>query len=121
MRRGASKPTSAGNAIAQAAAIAALTDHDYLVRSKGLVSAAKNQFESMCTERGIRFIPSAANFILIGVDDGAKTAAALQEKGIIVRPLAPYGLSNWIRVTYGLMQENLHFFEALDELAACRT
>ena len=87
-----------------------------MARSKSFVAAAKQQFEGLCKERELSFVPSSANFVLIAVDDGVAVANALQAKGIIVRPLAPYGLNGWIRITYGLAQENLRFFAALDEV-----
>jgi histidinol-phosphate aminotransferase len=39
-------------------------------------------------------------------------------RGVIVRPVANYGLSEWIRVSVGLPEENDRFLEALDEVLA---
>ena len=40
----------------------------------------------------------------------------LMKKGVIVRPMAPYGLPETIRVTAGLVEENEMFLDALGEI-----
>ena len=57
-----------------------------------------------------------ANFLSVPVGDGGKLAAALEQKGIIVRPLAGFGDPTSIRVTVGTREENEAFLEALAEV-----
>jgi histidinol-phosphate aminotransferase len=56
---------------------------------------------------------SFANFILVEVGDGAEIANKLREAEVIVRPVAPYQLPQYIRVTYGNRSENRKFLKAL--------
>jgi len=38
---------------------------------------------------------------------------ALLKRGIIVRPVANYGLPQWLRISIGLPEENAAFIDAL--------
>jgi histidinol-phosphate aminotransferase len=51
----------------------------------------------------------------VHVGDGAAVYQALLKRGVIVRPVANYGLPQWLRVTIGLPQENDRFITALRE------
>jgi histidinol-phosphate aminotransferase len=63
-------------------------------------------------------VPSKANFVLvhIGTRGGgaAKVNGALLKQGVIVRPVAGYGLPDYLRVSIGLAHENAAFIAALD-------
>jgi histidinol-phosphate aminotransferase len=65
----------------------------------------------------IAYLPSHGNFLMIRVADAGKGAASIYEgllrAGIIVRPVANYGLPDWLRVTVGLPEENARFLSAL--------
>ena len=58
-------------------------------------------------------MPSHANFLLITVGDAARVYQRLLEQGVIVRPVANYGLPEFLRVTVGLPGENRRFLDAL--------
>ena len=113
------------NAIAQAAAVAALDDAAFAQRCARENRAGLRQIEQGCRELGLEFVPSVANFMLIKVGDpstgsgqaGLRVFEALQRRGVIVRPVKSYGLPEWIRVTVGSRQQNERF---LRELAAAR-
>ena len=62
---------------------------------------------------GLEYVPSVANFVLVKVGDGAKVFEALQRKGVIVRPMKPYGMAEWIRVTIGTQAQNQRFLAEL--------
>jgi histidinol-phosphate aminotransferase len=66
---------------------------------------------------GLTYLPSAGNFVLVKVGDevdaGAKVNLALLKRGIIVRPVANYGLPQWLRISIGLPDENAAFIDAL--------
>jgi len=58
-------------------------------------------------------LPSHGNFILARVGDAARIYADLLRQGVIVRPVAGYGLPEWLRITVGLPAENERFLAAL--------
>lgn len=102
------------NSLALAAACAALDDADYLMQSRQLNDAGMAQLEAGLRELGLSWIPSKGNFI--AVDFGRDTAAinqALLRAGVIVRPVAGYGMPNFLRVSIGLPAENARFLDAL--------
>ena len=102
------------NSLALAAACAALDDADYLIQSRQLNDAGMAQLEAGLRELGLSWIPSKGNFI--AVDFGRDTAAinqALLHAGVIVRPVAGYGMPNFLRVSIGLPAENARFLDAL--------
>lgn len=94
------------NAIAQAAAVAALEDNAFAERCAAENRAGLAQIEAGCRRLGLEFVPSEANFLLINVGDGRKIFESLQKQGIIVRPVASYGLPEWVRVTTGTRCQN---------------
>ncbi len=102
------------NSLALAAACAALDDADYLAQSRQFNDAGMAQLETGLRELGLSWIPSKGNFIC--VDFARDTAAinqALLRDGVIVRPVAGYGMPNFLRVSIGLPAENARFLEAL--------
>jgi histidinol-phosphate aminotransferase len=103
------------NAVAQAAAAAALEDQEFARRCVEDTRKGLKRFSVGFAELGLEFIPSEANFILVKVGDGARVFDALQRRGLIVRPVANYGLPEWIRVTAGTLEQNE---KLLRELAA---
>ena len=94
------------NAISQAAAIAALDDHDFTARCLLENKEGLAQVEAGCAKLGVECVPSRANFMLLKVGDGARVFAALQRRGVIVRPLGSYAMPEWIRVTIGTRAQN---------------
>lgn len=105
------------NTLAQVAAIAALQDDDYLRRTIALNDAGRVQIERGLQQLGLSFIPSQGNFIAF--DTGADAVAVynkLLAKGVIVRPVVPYGMPGYLRVSIGLDNENTLFLKALAEV-----
>jgi histidinol-phosphate aminotransferase len=100
------------NALAQAAAVAALADTAYVDESRALNRAGLRQLEEGVRELGLSFVPSHANFLMVRVGDAATVYRRLLEQGVIVRPVANYGLPEFLRVTVGLAAENRRFLEA---------
>lgn len=100
--------------VAQAAATAVLTDVAYLERSREVNRKGLAQLEAGFRDLGLAYIPSAGNFIAVDVGDNAKSVfEGLLEQGVIVRPVAGYGMPRHLRVTVGLPEENERFLEAL--------
>ena len=106
------------NALAQAAAVAALGDAAYVDESRALNGAGMRQLEAGLAKLGQRMLPSHGNFVIVHVGDAAKVYQALLRRGVIVRPVANYGLPEWLRVTVGLPDENERFLVALGEALA---
>jgi len=94
------------NAIAQAGALAALSDRAHIERTRKSNRQGLAYLEREFGRLRLEFIPSAANFICVRVGDGAKLFVALQKRGVIVRPMAGYAMPEWVRVTVGTMAEN---------------
>lgn len=102
------------NSLAQAAAIAALADNDYVAESRRLNREGLEQLARGLGVLSVRYLPSHGNFILIEVGDAARVNQSLLEQGVIVRPVANYDLPEWLRVTVGLPAENARFLAALE-------
>ena len=101
------------NSLAQAAAIAALQDIEFLAKSFTVNSEGKAQLQQGFAKLGLTFVPSYANFVLVKVGDAARVNLELLKRGVIVRPVAGDGLPEWLRVSIGLPHENQKFLEAL--------
>lgn len=106
------------NSIAQAAAIAALEDDDFVQRGLDHNREELRRIQDAVETMGLTVTPSFTNFILIdlGGRSGQDVYEGLMKRGVIVRPMASYGLPETIRVTAGLKEENEMFLEALGEL-----
>ena len=102
------------NALAQAAALAALADVDYVNESRVLNARGRAELEEGFRKLGLPFVASHANFVLVKVGDAPRVYQRLLEKGVIVRPVANYALPEWLRVTVGVAPENRRFLDALE-------
>lgn len=108
------------NSLAQAAAIAALADVEFLKKCYELNRAGYAQLTAAFEQMGLRYLPSSGNFVLVKVGDdvnaGAKVNLELLKAGVIVRPVRNYGLPEWLRISIGLPEENQAFIEALKKI-----
>lgn len=104
------------NSLAQAAAIAALADAEFLQQSYELNKRGKQALADGVTALGLSYVPSYGNFLLIRVDNAARINLELLKRGVIVRPVVGDGLPDWLRVTVGLPEENLRFLQALNDI-----
>jgi len=97
-----------------AAATAALADDEYLVRSRALNCQGMAQIVEGLNRLGLKFIPSAGNFITVELPgDVMAIYNKLLREGVIVRPLQPYKMLNHLRISIGLPEENAKFLNAL--------
>ena len=101
------------NAPALAAAEAVLDDVEFLLRSYALNSAGMAQLVAGLKALNVETVPSKGNFLLAKVGDAARINQALLKQGVIVRPVANYGLPECLRVSVGLAGQNARFLEAL--------
>ncbi|MBV9674062.1 MAG: histidinol-phosphate transaminase [Verrucomicrobia bacterium] len=104
------------NAIAQAGALAGLQDEEHQAKTKKMVLTGRAFLEQAFSERHIEYVPSVANFILIKVGDGKKVFQNLLRRGMIVRAMDEYKLSEWIRVTIGTPEQNEKFLKEFDAI-----
>jgi histidinol-phosphate aminotransferase len=102
------------NNLAIAAAIAGLDDHAFLAESYDLNRRGMEQIVAGIKRLGLEHIPSHGNFVTVKVGDAAAINQKLLAQGVIVRPIAGYGLPNHLRVTIGLESENARFLDALE-------
>jgi histidinol-phosphate aminotransferase len=104
------------NTPAQVGALAALDDAEHLAESRRINRAGLELLRGACAERGLRTLPSAANFLCIDLGRPAQPVfQGLLRRGVIVRPIAGYGLPDHLRVSIGTEAENRRFIAALDQ------
>ena len=105
--------------VGHAAAIAAIDDEEHIARSRSLNAAGRSHLTRELSSRGFVVSPSQGNFVLVEVPAGLTAGAlfdALQRRGVIVRPLAPYRMPQHLRISVGLEDENARLIEALDKI-----
>ena len=102
------------NNLALAAAVAALDDAEFLERSYQINRAGMAQLIAGLQRLGLEFIQPYGNFITFRCANATETNQKLLRQGVIVRPIAGYGLPDWLRVTIGSEAENARFLEALE-------
>ena len=108
----------------QLAAIEALRDVEFQERSIAHVEQWRPWLAQQLGGLGLEVVlPSAANFVLVGVPESpgrtAKEAEAfLASRGLLVRGVGNYGLPNHVRITIGLEEHNRAVTEALAEFLA---
>lgn len=104
------------NSFALAAAAAALADERFLAESVAVNRAGLQELAAGFDRLGLTYLPSKGNFLAVRVGDAARVHDALLNRGIIVRPIAGYGMPEWLRVSVGLPEENRRFLAALSEI-----
>ena len=100
-----------------AAATAALRDTAFVERTARVNAQGRDQLTSGCEALGLQCLPSAGNFVMVRVGDGAHVQRALLEHGIAVAPLDNYALAPWVRISVGLPEQNAQVLAALRALA----
>jgi histidinol-phosphate aminotransferase len=94
------------NLAAQAAALAALTDEEYLTLTRATAREGKETLYHICNEIGLSYVRSEGNFVLIDLGRPAgPVCETLLGQGVIVRPCGGFGLHQHIRVTAGTRPE----------------
>jgi histidinol-phosphate aminotransferase len=101
------------NAIVQAGALAALDDANHVAKTRKNNARGLRFYERSFRKLKLEFIPSGANFILVRVGDGQAVFDAMQNFGVIVRPMGGYQLPEWIRISVGTPKENRRCIEVL--------
>jgi histidinol-phosphate aminotransferase len=107
-------------ALALVAARASLDDHDYLERNRSFVRQEREFLYAALDDLDLAYTRSHANFVMItGLPlDAQALSEKLSRRGVIVRPMAAWGMPDAIRVTVGLRQHNERFIAALRAVLA---
>ena len=103
------------NAMAQAAGVAALSDTAHLERTRKLLHAGQVQVRDGLKRLGLDPVDTVTNFMLFRFEKAAALTAALTQRKVIVRPMAGFGLPDYVRVSIGTEAENAKFLSALED------
>jgi histidinol-phosphate aminotransferase len=109
------------NGLGQVAALASLEDEEHRRETRRVTDEGRAYLEKEFGAMNLRFVPSAANFVLVKVGDGARVFRELLERRIIVRALKGYNLPEWIRISVGTMEQNRKCMAALREVLRSST
>jgi histidinol-phosphate aminotransferase len=102
------------SSLALECAEAALGDQEFVRRSREINDEGMEQLHRGLDQLGVDYIRSGGNFLCIDLKrPAAATYDALLRLGVIVRPIAGYGMPNHLRVTVGVHEENARFLDAL--------
>ena len=105
------------NLLAQAAAIAALDDNDFVTKTLNLVKDGLKYLYEKLDEMGLEYLPTETNFFLIKVPTGGKNIyQRMLREGVIIRSMESYGLGDYIRINVGLPEENERFISSLKKV-----
>ncbi|ART81060.1 histidinol-phosphate transaminase [Oceanisphaera avium] len=105
------------NSLALAAAEAALDDEAYLEEAVSLNRREMARYEQFFDKQGLRYVKSQANFITLDLQrDASGVYEALLREGVIVRPIAGYGLPSCLRISIGLEHENQRCIAAIEKV-----
>jgi histidinol-phosphate aminotransferase len=106
------------NAIAQAAALAALADKKHIENTLTSNQEGMAFYETALRQRGLEFVPSHANFLLIKTGNGDRVFRDMLQQGVIVRAMSSYKLPDWIRISIGTRAQNHRCLAVLDSVLA---
>ena len=106
------------NAIAQAGALAALGDKDHIANTLRTNREGMAFYQNACRQRGLEFVPSHANFLLVRTGEGDRVFRDMLKHGVIVRAMSGYKLPDWIRISIGTATQNGRCLEVLDAVRA---
>jgi len=107
--------------MAQAAALAALDDHEHVERCVGANRAERKRIIDEVAKLGLLPVKSETNFVFVEAGPEAKAICEeLLREGVIVRPLGWMGFPEAIRISVGTAEENQKLFEALGRVLAKR-
>jgi histidinol-phosphate aminotransferase len=105
--------------VAQAAAIGALADKEFLHRSLALNAHGLKLLTEEFRRLGLTVVDSDANFVMLVFGSEQQASAFVEgmlRQGIIVRPLRAFGLPNCVRVSTGTDEQNAWCLRAAEAL-----
>lgn len=102
--------------LGMAGALAALDDHDHIRRSIEINGNGMEYLEKEFRRMGLDYWPSQGNFFLVQMPkDPKKIYEEMLRKGVIIRPVAGYGLKEYLRISVGTEKENARLVASLEE------
>jgi histidinol-phosphate aminotransferase len=109
------KPPFNVTRIGQRAALASLASDDFKNESVRLNRKNKARLLEQLQGLGLRVVPSQTNFLLFfPAVDVADLNLRLLKQGVIIRPMAGFGIPDAMRVSVGLEADNDFFIEKLE-------
>ncbi|MDP6980321.1 MAG: histidinol-phosphate transaminase [Myxococcota bacterium] len=102
------------NRLAEAAAVAAIDDEEHIRRTLEINANGIDYLTRELESMGIAVEPTDTNFVLAKI--GANVFDDLLKQGVIVRPMAGFGLPEHVRITVGLPEENERLVKALRDV-----
>lgn len=98
------------NAMAQAAAVAALQDMDVVQERVAETISERQRIAGVLTQRGLRVLPSETNFLMVSAGDAARTEALVvhlfDDAGLVLARTREAGLEDWMRFSMGTPEQN---------------
>jgi histidinol-phosphate aminotransferase len=111
------RTTFSVSGVAQAGALAALRDQKHTQMALENNAEGVSFLTENISEMGFRPVPTCANFIYCDIgEDASAFSKRLQNEGVIIRPLGPWGAPNAIRITIGTPDQNRQFLAALKKV-----
>ena len=105
------------NALAQAAACAAMDDKEFVKKTLKLVKAERQFLCDSLDKMGLEYVKTVTNFMMINVKkDSTKVFEDMICKGVIIRDMKPWGYDTFIRVSVGTREENKIFIDMLKKV-----
>jgi histidinol-phosphate aminotransferase len=105
------------NIIAQAAAVAALRDKEFLNQAVAENTRGKHYFYEEFKRMGLEYIITETNFIMVNLAaDDKEVFNQLLRRGIIIRPGHLFGMNGWLRISIGTMEQNKRFIKELEDI-----
>lgn len=105
--------------VAQAAAVAALKDADFIQKSVELVEKGKTRLYEFLDTKDLRYVKSASNSVMLvfeSVEKAALFTDKMLEKGVVLRHLVAFGIPEGVRITMGLDEDMAQFEQVFDEV-----
>lgn len=97
-------------------ALAALEDEEHVRRSVELNNEGMAFLEKEFARMGLEFWPSQGNFLLVKMpSDPMAIYHQMLRQGVILRPVAGYGLKEHLRVSIGTPSENRRMISSLEK------
>jgi histidinol-phosphate aminotransferase len=109
------------SSLALIGAHAALDDKAFVKRSIQINRAGMKEMKKAYDQLKIPYLPSQGNFFLINTRlgfglSGAEVFELCLRKGLIFRPVANYGMPDWLRITVGTPAQNKLAIKAFQDL-----
>jgi len=115
------KLTFEPTALAQAAAVAAYSDEDFLLKSIEVVRTGRDELYNFFDEHQVTYVRSISNSVMMVLDNEQSAinfTQAMLEEGVILRRINAFGLPHCVRITVGTEKEMKHFRESFLKVSA---